>query len=215
MERANALRAHRDPSRVSAIMNVAWQVFLEDGYAGASMSKISERLGGSKSTLYNYFPSKDEVFMSVVRHKGEELYRDVMSFLPDSQDLPRDLAEFGMRLVKVVLSDPYTALHRLVISEAVRPRRNAGVEFEARRSAVLGPLAERLRREMAQGGMAVGNALEAAEIFWNLSSATLHRRALAGLAPDASDAEMSQVVSRAVALFLNAYRWNGKASTAE
>jgi TetR/AcrR family transcriptional repressor of mexJK operon len=215
MDQGKALRAHRDPSRIAAIMNVAWEVFLEDGYAGASMSKIAERLGGSKSTLYNYFPSKDEVFNAVIRHKGEELYKNVMAFLPNSRGLRADLEEFGMRLVEVVLSDSYTAFYRLVIAEAVRFPGAGTRAFEARRSAVLGPLGERLRLEMARGRMPVANPLEAAETFWSLSSATLHRRALAGLAPEAGDAEIGVTVSRAVALFLNAYRWDDTAGKAQ
>lgn len=191
-------------------MEAAWQVFLEDGYANASMSKIAERLGGSKSTLYNYFRSKDEVFLSVIRHKGEGLYKEIMAFPSEGQKLPEYLAEVGMRLVDAVLSASYTAFYRLVIPEATRLLGAEGQTFEASRNEMLGPLAERLRREMAEGLMPVANPFEAAEVFWNLSSATLHRRALAGMAPAVGDVEVSMANSRAVVLFLNAYRWTGE-----
>ena len=38
--------------------------FSEQGYAGASMRKIAEYLGVSKSALYHYFPSKEELFLA-------------------------------------------------------------------------------------------------------------------------------------------------------
>jgi AcrR family transcriptional regulator len=53
--------ARRDAKR-DTIIEVARQVFFEEGYAAASMSTIAARLGGSKGTLYNYFKSKEELF---------------------------------------------------------------------------------------------------------------------------------------------------------
>src|SRR5262245_45646763 len=59
-----------DPdARREAILDVAQQVFLEEGFAAASMSTIAARLGGSKGTLYNYFRSKDELFKAYVERR--------------------------------------------------------------------------------------------------------------------------------------------------
>ena len=38
--------------RRSEILDVAGEIFLDQGYAAASMSAIAARLGGSKGTLY-------------------------------------------------------------------------------------------------------------------------------------------------------------------
>ena len=54
-------RLDRDARR-ELILDVAQEVFLEEGFANASMSTIAARLGGSKGTLYNYFKSKDDLF---------------------------------------------------------------------------------------------------------------------------------------------------------
>ena len=40
------------------IVRVASDLFHDNGYERTSMSMISERLGGSKATLYGYFKSK-------------------------------------------------------------------------------------------------------------------------------------------------------------
>ena len=60
------LKDRRDQRR-EAILEVAREVFTEEGYAAASMSTIAARLGGSKGTLYNYFKSKEELFGAYVR----------------------------------------------------------------------------------------------------------------------------------------------------
>jgi AcrR family transcriptional regulator len=59
--------------RRERIIQVARSVFFEVGYAGASMSLISQRLGGSKATLYAYFSSKEELFAAIIRGHGGDL----------------------------------------------------------------------------------------------------------------------------------------------
>src|SRR5262245_35792992 len=56
----------RSDERREGILQVAGEVFLETGYAAASMSTIAARLGGSKGTLYSYFTSKSELFAAVM-----------------------------------------------------------------------------------------------------------------------------------------------------
>lgn len=48
------------------IVSVASQLFQELGYERTSMSLISEKLGGSKATLYGYFKSKEELLNAVL-----------------------------------------------------------------------------------------------------------------------------------------------------
>src|SRR6202789_1904440 len=62
----SATSSRRDQRR-EAILRVAGEVFLEEGYSAASMSTIAARLGGSKGTLYNYFKNKEELFEAQVR----------------------------------------------------------------------------------------------------------------------------------------------------
>ena len=61
-------RLDRDARR-EAILDVAQDVFLEEGFAAGSMSTIAGRLGGSKGTLYNYFRNKDELFEAFVQRR--------------------------------------------------------------------------------------------------------------------------------------------------
>src|ERR1700761_2914102 len=57
--------------RRKAILAIAREIFLTEGYAAASMSAIAARLGGSKGTLYNYFPSKEGLFAEFMRDQCE------------------------------------------------------------------------------------------------------------------------------------------------
>src|SRR5262245_46154847 len=62
-----------DAERRALIMERAEEVFLEEGFAGASMAAIAARSGCSKGTLYNYFISKEELFVSCVANQCSSL----------------------------------------------------------------------------------------------------------------------------------------------
>ncbi|WP_157190046.1 TetR/AcrR family transcriptional regulator [Novosphingobium sp. Rr 2-17] len=49
-----------------AIVEIATQAFLENGYAATSMSAIADTMGGSKATLWAHFSSKEDLFAAVV-----------------------------------------------------------------------------------------------------------------------------------------------------
>src|SRR6201989_2734894 len=102
-------RTPRDQRR-EAIMEVAREVFVEEGYAAASMSTIAARLGGSKGTLYNYFKSKEELFEAYIRETCGRMGGPVFE-LPDPSDgadlaeVERTLIDFGVRFLQFLLSD--------------------------------------------------------------------------------------------------------------
>jgi AcrR family transcriptional regulator len=56
----------RTENKRQEIIDVAGQLFEELGYDRTSMSLISQRLGGSKATLYGYFRSKEDLFLATI-----------------------------------------------------------------------------------------------------------------------------------------------------
>lgn len=48
------------------LLDSAYALFLEQGYAGTSMRQISERSGLALSGIYNHFPSKESIFIDVL-----------------------------------------------------------------------------------------------------------------------------------------------------
>lgn len=50
-----------------AIMDAAYSLMIEQGYAATSMRQIAERSGGlALGSIYNHFPSKNEVFSNII-----------------------------------------------------------------------------------------------------------------------------------------------------
>ncbi len=59
--------------REQQMLGVAEQIFAERGYNGASMEEIAERVGVSKPMLYEYFGSKDGLFLACIARARAQL----------------------------------------------------------------------------------------------------------------------------------------------
>lgn len=59
--------------RERQMIDVAEQLFAERGYQAASMDEIAERVGVSKPMLYEYFGSKEGLFVACIRQARAEL----------------------------------------------------------------------------------------------------------------------------------------------
>src|SRR3954469_11637897 len=90
-------------ARREAILETASQVFQEMGYERASMDEIAARLGGSKVTLYGYFPSKQDLFLEVASYTGARHMGPALDELvPGSEDLTQVLRRFGEKFVAFI-----------------------------------------------------------------------------------------------------------------
>src|SRR5271165_6654068 len=106
-------------SKRQAILKAATEVFREVGFERASMSDIRARLGGSKATLYNYFPSKEKLFYEVMYQATEhELGAITGSLNPDAEDFRQELVQFGQQLLRLLYSPEAISIRRLAIAQA-------------------------------------------------------------------------------------------------
>lgn len=67
MDEERKARKKRDTSQKrKAILEGAIKVFTENGFSTSSMDRIAESAGVSKRTVYNHFPSKENLFQAIV-----------------------------------------------------------------------------------------------------------------------------------------------------
>lgn len=115
----------RTEARREAIIDAAASVFLEMGYERTSMNEVTKRMGGSKATIYSYFPSKEELFIAVVNRHATAHLADAVSELASPCALEVDLREilirFGERMLMVLVNDNSAlAVYRMVVAESGR-----------------------------------------------------------------------------------------------
>lgn len=87
-------RVRTDQKR-NEIVQAAAELFEKLGYERCSMAALSERLGGSKATLYGYFPSKEELLRAVLDFQVATDADRIMRDFPASNDLRQSLIELG------------------------------------------------------------------------------------------------------------------------
>ena len=80
------------------------------------MSQIAARVGGSKTTLYNYFSSKEELLLEALLTSADEFAHDVRQILQQSEDLPTQLHSFVYSLLKLINAPETTQILRVAIS---------------------------------------------------------------------------------------------------
>src|SRR5262252_10720019 len=78
-------RQRRTPAaQRQALLQAASDVFLERGYANASIDAIVERAGGSKATVYALFGNKEGLLTALIAQSAESLAASVDAIPADA-----------------------------------------------------------------------------------------------------------------------------------
>jgi AcrR family transcriptional regulator len=117
----------RSAEKRREIVRVAAKAFEELGYERTSMLTIAERLQGSKQTLYNYFPSKEELLRAVLDFDvGEVADRAMEEFLAE-KNLRKALIRLGVVYLNGQLASSAMSNIRIVSTQPAES--NLGEEF--------------------------------------------------------------------------------------
>ncbi|MCW2902143.1 MAG: transcriptional regulator, TetR family [Streptosporangiaceae bacterium] len=77
------------------MLDIAEEVFAEQGYRAASMDDIAERVGVSKPMLYEYFGSKDGLLSACATRIRTDLYDATQEAMAEA-DSPKDVLWRGL-----------------------------------------------------------------------------------------------------------------------
>jgi len=109
-----------EEGRVAELLDIASQVFLANGFAGASMNEIAKLSNSSKTTFYARFPTKEQLFIAVMERRMETVLGEVTAPLPPESPLHITLREYASRFLRLALSDDQITLFRIISMESVR-----------------------------------------------------------------------------------------------
>ncbi len=199
------MKAKTEAKRL-AILKAAGEVFQEVGFERASMSDIRARIGGSKATLYNYFPSKEKLFFEVMHEaKTHELEEAVGALNAETADLRQELLHFGQRFLSVLYSPEAMAVRHLAIAESRRSE-SGKLSFERAVVPLEQQVAAFLKKVMKRGMLRTGDARIAAMHLLTLLESELWLRSLLGILKSVKPEAIHGAVRRAVEVFLSGYQ---------
>jgi AcrR family transcriptional regulator len=199
-----------------AILNAARELFLEKGFAGASMDDVAMRAGVSKQTVYAHFSDKQRLFTELIEAdvgQIEQPQHPLAATMAQSEDLAADLRAYARWHLSHVMQAHLLRMRRMLIGEAERFPQLAqswyanGPELSCRLFASwFAALARR-------GLLRVDDAALAAEHFnWLVLSIPLNRAMSWSVDhPPFSSEELDRYADEGVRVFLAAYGSSGAA----
>lgn len=187
-------------ARRDALLETALRQFLDHGYGGTTIEVVAAQARVAKRTVYTTIGDKADLFVAVVRRLGD---RVVNAVAPDAGDPVADLHAFGVRLIRLMLSDEAIGLHRLVTGEAAKFPDLAARHYANGPHRYIGVLAG-LLAALPPGRIAVGaDDLDAlAEQLFTLLMGEPHRRRMFGMDPAPTEESAAAHVSATLALIL-------------
>lgn len=159
-------RVHKE--KRAAILEAATELFLAEGYDGASLAKIATAAGVSTATLFKRFRTKADLFDAIVtEHWTQENHE---ARLPAPGDPRRGLTTIGRDYVALLTRPQMVALFRLVIAEAPRFPELAKTHFALGKLPYFESVRVYLEAERERGTLRVDDAQSATTQFLGMIS---------------------------------------------
>jgi AcrR family transcriptional regulator len=189
-----------DDDQSDKILGHAETLFLEKGFAGATMNDIAARCRMSKRTLYRLFPAKTEMFAAIVRR-----HRQQMLDLPGAHDgMP--VKDALRRVFRADLSEEASRrrifLLRMVLSEAERTPEIAQIIHDEAGDGVRSDLAHFLEVRVAKGDLQLADAQRASQMLVDMMYGALTRKREGGAGWSNAEERRAQIEA-SIDLFLN------------
>jgi len=171
-------RQRRTPAaQREALLEAASVVFLERGYAGASIDAVVERAGGSKATVYALFGNKEGLLSALIAQGAETLAASVDA-LPAGASLDENLRAIGRSYLRVILQPKRIALYRLVAGESGRCPHLGDIFYRTGPQAVTTRVAAFFRAAAARGQLETDDPEQLAHFFIHALRGDHHNRVL-------------------------------------
>ncbi|TPE53543.1 TetR/AcrR family transcriptional regulator [Amaricoccus solimangrovi] len=198
-------RAERGEQKCAQVLAGARQVFLSDGYEGASVDDIARSAGISKATLYRHFPDKAALFSAVLAQEC----RTQANLHPELGYHDRPIAEFLLDLARDVLNFSLgefgQSIYRIAVGETARFPDIGRTFYDTGSEMNRTRLAPALDLAVKRGELVDLDPDYAAHVFYGICKADLFHRRLfrIGDPPDAE--EIERHARRTVETFLRAF----------
>lgn len=199
---ATILRTGR---KFDQVLRGAREVFMADGFEGASVDDIARAAGVSKATLYSYFPDKRLLFVEVAQTECSHMADRVISMIDETKPAREVLEITAKQLTAFLISDFAQQVFRICVAERDRFPELGRAFYEAGPQNGQRQMAAYLEKAVAKGELAIENVQIAAEQFSELCKVRIWSRAAFGIQREFSQAEIDEVALQAVDMFMARY----------
>lgn len=149
----------------TSILDAAANAFVQDGYDKASMDRIAELAGASKRTVYNHFPSKEDLFLAVMERFMGEIKQLKQIRYDSRRSLEEQLSEFAAAKIEIARNPSWLGLMKVTTGVFIT---NPALAIQTVQHAEEGEdtLVTWLEAAQQDGRLVVDNPALAAKAFW-------------------------------------------------
>jgi AcrR family transcriptional regulator len=196
----------RGETRRAQILDGATAVFLEYGYARATIELVVARIGASKATIYSFFGGKEGLFSALIEERTEHILAGFKDIEIGTVDVRKGLAHFARQFMDVVMSPDAIELYRLILAEGPRFPDLVKSFYRIGPDRVTARVAKELRLWAQHGRISADDPDRIAAQFLDTVRGELHVRVMAGLRPDDLAEAINSNIDHAVRTFWRAIR---------
>ncbi len=184
----------------------ARDIFMTQGFEGASVDEIAKNAGVSKATLYSYFPDKRLLFMEVAKAECQRQADEILTETSDDDPLDVVLLEIANRFVSFITSDFGQRVFRICVAESDRFPELGREFYESGPMLMRGHMIELLHCAQERGDVDVEDFELASDQFSELCKADLFPRMVFSVSRTFTEGEKTRVAQGAVKTFLARYQ---------
>ena len=105
-KRSISIRERRKHITRETILQAAWELFLEQGYEDVSMNDVEKRAVVSRSTLYNYFPTKEVLYFAAGLQDQAMKREELNKRIPEEHTGLEEILLLSRNMIQVMVDFP-------------------------------------------------------------------------------------------------------------
>lgn len=187
------------------VIQGAREVFMREGYQGASVDCIAKAAEVSKATLYSYFSDKKLLFLEVAKAECLRQSETAMVQAQSGATTTETLTDIARRMTNFVLSDFGQQVFRICVAESERFPELGRTFYQSGPEMARGRVVDFLNCAVERGDLAIDDVDLAAAQFAELCKADLFQRVVFNIGSPVTQADRDRVIRGAVEMFMARY----------
>jgi len=160
------LRERQKQDRAQRILKAARLLFDRKGYGATAMEEVADKAGFAVGTIYNYFPSKNDLLVAIMKREADRLSAIAEQILarPDPQPI-KAISRMAELFVDSITAEE-RLLWREVFAAAITQPDTLGLRLFELDAVLIRQIAALIEKFKQRGALAAVDSQRAATLFY-------------------------------------------------
>ncbi|NVO22114.1 TetR/AcrR family transcriptional regulator [Donghicola mangrovi] len=201
----NVAHEVRRGRKFDQVLEGARQIFMRDGFEGASVDDIATAANVSKATLYSYFPDKRLLFMEVARCECATQADKASVEISVEAGARAVLTYVGEKIWGFTSSEMGLKMFRICVAESGRFPELGQAFYESGPEVMVARLSEYFEEAESRGELSIPDKRLAVFQFSDMCKSDLWLQMVLGVRTEVAPDERRRLIDSAVDVFLARY----------